>query len=97
MPVGKEPLVVSEPLHALQARKESCAVLRCSRVFLLTKALSDFKPFPKGKGWNHLPRSEASHFSGTEVHLNENHNRMSEHTSEGKCYACLLLSTVCIL
>lgn len=83
---GREPLVVSEPLHSLQARKESCEILHCSRIFLLIKALSDSKSSPKGRVRNHLPRSEASYLNGTEIHLNESHGRMSECTSEGKCY-----------
>lgn len=91
MPAGREPLALSEPLHCLQARKESCAILHCSRIFLLIKALSDSKPFPKGEGRSHLPRSEASNLNGVEIHLNESHNRIPKHTYEGKHYALFLL------
>lgn len=84
MPARKEHLVVSELLHAYKQRRRSCAVLHCSRTFLLIKALSDSSPFPKGKSRNHLPGSQASSLNGTEMPLNGSHDGMSEFASEGK-------------
>lgn len=69
----------SEPLHGLQAREENCATLHGSRIFLLIKAFSDSKPFPKGKGRNHLLRSVASNLSDAEIDLTESHSETFKH------------------
>lgn len=87
MPAGKEPSLVSEPLHTYKQGKKVVQFYTKAEFSLLIKALSGSEPFPKGKGRNHHPRFEASNLNVTEIHLNESHNKISEHTSEGKCYS----------